>query len=147
QDMAAYVRRATKKSGIVPVWAGGKMPLSSELADATLEALEAARQGDFFEPELQAAMPMLAAQARLSKLPTTKTLLIEQHRSREGFHVFIYPFAGRYVHLGLASLLAWRLSRTQPNTFSMSFNDYGFELLAAGPLDIQPLLDHSVFDD
>jgi len=146
-DMAAYVRRATKKSGIVPVWAGGKMPLSSELADATLEALESARQGDFFEPELQAAMPMLAAQARLSKLPTTKTLLIEQHRSREGFHVFIYPFAGRYVHLGLASLLAWRLSRTQPNTFSMSFNDYGFELLAAGPLDIQPLLDHSVFDD
>jgi ATP-dependent Lhr-like helicase len=39
-DMAAYVRRATKKSGIVPAWAGGKMPLSSELADATLEALE-----------------------------------------------------------------------------------------------------------
>ena len=65
QDMAAYVRKATKKSGIVPAWAGGKMPLSSELADATLEALESARQGDFFEPELQAAMPMLHAQSRL----------------------------------------------------------------------------------
>jgi ATP-dependent Lhr-like helicase len=51
------------------------------------------------------------------------------------------------VHLGLASLLAWRLSRTQPTTFSMSFNDYGFELLAAEPLDIRPLLDQSVFDD
>jgi ATP-dependent Lhr-like helicase len=90
---------------------------------------------------------MLHAQSRLSKLPTPKTLLIEQHRSREGFHVFIYPFAGRYVHLGLASLLAWRLARTQPNTFSMSFNDYGFELLAAEPLDMQPLLDCSAFDD
>jgi ATP-dependent Lhr-like helicase len=123
------------------------MPLSSELADATLEALESARQGDFFEPELQAALPMLHAQSRLSKLPTPKTLLIEQHRSREGFHVFIYPFAGRYVHLGLASLLAWRLSRLAPNTFSMSFNDYGFELLAAEPLDVQPLLDQSAFDD
>jgi len=147
QDMAAYVRKATKKSGIVPAWAGGKMPLSSELADATLEALESARQGDFFEPELAAAQPMLNAQSRLSKLPTPKTLLIEQHRSGEGFHVFIYPFAGRYVHLGLASLLAWRLSRQRPNTFSMSFNDYGFELLAAEPLDMQPLLDQSVFDD
>jgi ATP-dependent Lhr-like helicase len=146
-DMAAYVRKATKKSGIVPAWAGGKMPLSSELADATLEALESARQGDFFEPELQAAQPMLQAQSRLSKLPTPKTLLIEQHTSREGFHVFIYPFAGRYVHLGLASLLAWRLSRRQPNTFSMSFNDYGFELLAAEPLDMQPLLDQGAFDD
>lgn len=146
-DMAAYVRRATRKSGIVPVWAGGKMPLSSELADATLEALESARQGDFFEPELQAAQPMLAAQSRLSKLPTPKTLLIEQHVSREGFHVFLYPFAGRYVHLGLASLLAWRLSRAQPNTFSMSVNDYGFELLAAQPFDMRPLLQRTVFDD
>ena len=98
---------------------------------------ESARQGDFFEPELQAAQPMLAAQSRLSRsCRHRKTLLIEQHRSREGYHVFLYPFAGRYVHLGLASLLAWRLSRTQPNTFSMSFNDYGFELLAAEPLDI-----------
>ena len=136
QDMAAYVRRATQKSGIVPTWNGGKMPLSSELADATLEALERARQGDFFEPELQAAQPMLNAQTRLSKLPTPGTLLLEQYRSREGFHVFLYPFAGRYVHLGLASLVAWRLSRAQPNTFSMSVNDYGFELLAARePLD------------
>jgi ATP-dependent Lhr-like helicase len=147
QDMAAYVRKATKKSGIVPAWAGGKMPLSSELADATLEALESARQGDFFEPELQAAQPMLNAQMRLSKLPTPSTLLIEQYRSREGFHVFLYPFAGRYVHLGLASLLAWRLSRQEPNTFSMSFNDYGFELLAAEPLDMRSLLDQSAFDD
>jgi hypothetical protein len=78
QDMAAYVRRATQKSGIVPTWNGGKMPLSSELADATLEALERARQGDFFEPELQAAQPMLNAQTRLSKLPTPGTLLLER---------------------------------------------------------------------
>lgn len=147
QDMAAYVRKATKKSGIVPAWAGSKMSLSSELADATLDALQSARQGDFFEPELQAAQPMLAAQSRLSRLPTPATLLIEQHRSREGHHVFIYPFAGRTVHLGLASLLAWRLARTQPNTFSMSCNDYGFELLAAQPLDVQPLLDGRAFDD
>jgi ATP-dependent Lhr-like helicase len=145
--MAAYVRRATHKSGIVPTWNGGKMPLSSELADATLEALERARQGDFFEPELQAAQPMLQAQARLSRLPTPHTLLLEQHRSREGFHLFLYPFAGRYVHLGLASLLAWRLSRASPNTFSMSVNDYGFELLAAREVDAQPLLDRRAFDD
>lgn len=144
-DMAAYVRRATKKRGIVPAWSGGKMPLSSELADATLQALESARQGDFFEPELQAARPMLDAQARLSALPTPKTLLIEQYTSSEGHHVFIYPFAGRYVHMGLASLIAWRLTRAAPNTFSMSVNDYGFELLAAEPMDMQPLLSKRVF--
>lgn len=146
-DMAALVRKATKKSGIVPSWAGGKMPLSSELADATLEVLHGARQGDFFEPELQAARPMLLAQQRLSRLPTPGTLLVEQFHSREGHHAFVYPFAGRHVHLGLASLLAWRLAREAPNTFSLSVNDYGFELLAAQAMDLAPLLDGRALGD
>jgi ATP-dependent helicase Lhr and Lhr-like helicase len=146
QDMAAYVRKATGKRGIVPSWAGGKMPLSSELADATLAVLAGAKRGDFFEPELQAAQPMLQAQMRLSALPTPSTLLVERLKSREGHHLFVYPFAGRYVHLGLASLIAWRLAKDAPNTFSISINDYGFELLSAEPVDAALLLDGRVLD-
>ena len=144
QDMTAYVKKATKQRGIVPIWGGGKMPLSSEMADAVLELLAGAAQGDFFEPEMLAAMPMLQTQARLSKLPTPKTLLVERFVSREGHHLYLYPFAGRNVHLGLASLLAWRLARNAPNTFSMSVNDYGFELLSAEPVDLAKLLDKTV---
>ena len=147
QDMAAYVRKATKSRGIVPAWGGGRMPLSSELADATLQVLDGCRQGDWLDPELQSAQPMLQAQARLSALPTPKTLLVEQWRSREGHHLFLYPFAGRLVHLGLASLLAWRLARDRPNTFSLSVNDYGFELLSAEPVDDGPLRTQAVFDE
>ena len=33
------------------------------------------------------------------------------------------------ILLGLASLLAWRLARERPNTFSLSVNDYGLELM------------------
>jgi ATP-dependent helicase Lhr and Lhr-like helicase len=146
QDMAAYVRKATAKRGIVPAWSGGRMPLSSELADATLAVLDGCAQGDWLDPELQCAQPMLQAQLRLSKLPTPKTLLVERWRSREGQHLFIYPFAGRLVHLGLASLLAWRLARAQPNTFSLSVNDYGFELLSAEPVDDAPLRSMALFD-
>ena len=131
QDMAAYVRKATKRKGVVPAWAGGKMPLSSELADAVQAMLDGAAQGDFFDPELQAAQPMLATQARLSKLPRRGVLLAERFRSREGHHLFLYPFAGRNVHIGLAQLLAWRLAKLEPNTFSLSVNDYGLEILAA----------------
>ena len=145
QDMTAYVKKAEKSRGIVPIWGGGKMPLSSEMAEATLELLAGAAQGDFFEPEMQAAQPMLQTQARLSKLPTPRTLLIERFESREGFHLYLYPFAGRNVHLGLASLLAWRLAKHAPNTFSMSVNDYGFELLSAEPVDTAALLDQSAF--
>jgi ATP-dependent Lhr-like helicase len=43
------------------------------------------------------------------------------------------------VHIGLAQLLAWRLGRTQPNTFSLSVNDYGLEIVSALPLEVQAL--------
>jgi ATP-dependent Lhr-like helicase len=147
QDMTAYVRKAQKAKGLVTTWAGSKMPLSSELADAVLEVIAGAAQGDFFEPELQAARPMLETQQQLSKLPAPQTLLVERFDSREGHHVFLYPFAGRYVHIGLASLLAWRLARDAPNTFSLSINDYGLEMLSAMPVDLAPLYDQRLFDE
>jgi ATP-dependent Lhr-like helicase len=90
---------------------------------------------------------MLQTQSRLSRLPTPATLLVEQYDSREGHHVFLYPFAGRYVHIGLASLLAWRLARDAPNTFSLSINDYGLEMLSAMPVDLSALFDGRLFDE
>jgi ATP-dependent Lhr-like helicase len=145
QEMAAYVRKATRNKGTVPTWQGSKMALSAELGDAVLEMMQRAAQGDFFEPELEAARPMLQTQARLSHIPTPDTVLVETFRSREGYHLYVYPFAGRHVHLGLASLLAWRLARDRPNTFSMSVNDYGFELLAAMEFDLAPVTGKQVF--
>lgn len=65
--------------------------------------------------------------------------------SREGWHLFLYPFAGRSVHLGLASLLAWRLAREQPLSLSIAVNDYGLELLCASPVDFAGRLDADLF--
>ncbi len=167
QDMTAYVKRAEKTKGVVTSWAGAKMPLSNELADAVLEVLAGAALGaqtlptaspgqatqatpagridTMGEPELEAARPMLEAQLRLSRIPTPATLLIERFTSREGQHLFVYPFAGRNAHIGLASLLAWRLAKDAPNTFSLSINDYGLELLSALPVNAAPLRDASLF--
>jgi len=147
QDMTAYVKKAERSKGLVTTWGGSKMPLSSELADAVLDVIAGAARGDFDAPELKAAQPMLEMQRRLSVLPTPDTLLVEQFDSREGHHVFLYPFAGRYVHIGLASLLAWRLARDEPNTFSLSINDYGLELLSAKPVDLAMLFDQRLFDE
>jgi ATP-dependent Lhr-like helicase len=145
QDMAAYVRKAARPKGVVPSWTGSKMPLSSEMADAVLSLLHAAAQDAFDEPELAAARPMLAAQARLSKLPVAGRLLVEHFRSREGHHLFLYPFAGRNVHIGLAQLLAWRLARREANTFSLSVNDHGLEILAAKPIALDDAVRASLF--
>lgn len=145
QDMAALVRKANKPKGIVPSWGGSKMPLSSEMADAVQSMLDDAARGDFTEPEMLAARPMLATQARLSRLPRRGRLLAETLSTREGHHLFLYPFGGRNVHIGLAQLLAWRLARGQPNTFSLSVNDYGLEIVAALPMDLAPLHDGRLF--
>ena len=123
------------------------MPLSGELGAAVRGLLELAGTGGWQDPEEAAAAPMLATQARLSRLPVPGRLLVEQYASREGHHVYLYPFAGRNVHLGLAGLLAWRLAQGAPNTFSLSVNDYGLELLAAEPVDLAPLLDGRALRD
>ena len=111
------------------------MPMSSELAHAALEQLRQANLGQFIGPEMQAIKPLLEIQQRWSALPTIDTLVVESMKSREGYHLFMYPFAGRSVHMGLASLFAYRIGKQQPITFSIAINDYGFELLAAEPVD------------
>jgi ATP-dependent Lhr-like helicase len=134
-EMTAFVKRATGSRGAVTRWQGAKMPMSSELAHAALDQLRLASEGRFEGQEMQALRPLLEIQQRWSALPTGDTLVIETMKSREGHHLFVYPFAGRSVHMGLASLLSFRVGRMQPITFSVAINDYGFELLAPEPVD------------
>ncbi len=145
RDMTATVKKATRASGLVPTWNGGKMPLSSELADASLDMLARAHQGDLLEPEMQAIAPLLALQEKWSTLPRTGTLVCEVIETKEGHHFYCYPFAGRMVHIGLGSLIAWRTAADKPGTFSIAMNDYGFELLSAEPFDWQRLIDQGLF--
>ena len=139
-EMTAQVRRAAAGSAALPRWNGGRMPLSNTLAEALVRQFAAAAQGRLDSPELACAAPLLALQQRWSRLPVPGELLAETLKSREGWHLFLYPFAGRLVHMGLAGLLAWRAARGEPGTFSLAFNDYGLELLSARPIDWAALL-------
>ena len=139
-EMTAYVKRAPPGSAAVPRWMGGRMPLSSELANSVRQLVTQAREGNFAEPEMQALQPLFELQARWSSIPAADELLLETAKTREGHHLFIFPFAGRLVHSGLGALLAWRLARAQPRTFSIAVNDYGLELLTHEPVDWEQYL-------
>jgi ATP-dependent helicase Lhr and Lhr-like helicase len=139
QDMTAVVQPARRKSGAVPRWMGTKLPLSVEMADAALRELEDALAGHAVSPEMKLVQPLLAIQKRWSSVPTRTQLVVEAMRSREGRHLFAYPFAGRLAHMGIASLLAYRVGRRTPATFSIAVNDYGFELLASADINWIPL--------
>jgi len=133
RDMKVWVRRAKNNRGVIPRWYGGLMPLSTELTAAVRIKLEDARIGIFEGAEMNAVRPTLELQSRMSILPAHDELLIERTRTRDGHHLFFFPFEGRLVHEGLAALFAFRLSRLQPITFTLSVNDYGFELLSPDP--------------
>ncbi len=130
REMTAYVKRATKKRNLVPRWAGGKMPLTTQLADATRALIAEAKNGIYSTPETQCCKPIFELQHRISAVPDEKRWLIETYKDREGWHLFFFPFEGRLVHLGLATLFSYRLAKDEAKTFSISMNDYGFELVS-----------------
>ena len=153
RDMKAWVRRAPNVKGAIPRWMGSRLPMSDSLAAMLRERLGEAARGEFRGPEMQALEPLFRVQARWSRIPAPDELLIERVKTREGIHLFWFPFEGRLVHEGLAALMAYRIARTVKITFTMSANDWGFELLSvdAAPLEealARDLLSpHALLDD
>lgn len=133
RDMKAFVRRAKNVSGHVPVWLGGRMPLSTQLAKAVLARFA---EAPYDCPEMEAAKPIIQLQKDWSRCPSPDTLLVEHTQTRDGDHWFVYPFEGRRVHQGMAALAAWRLTQRQPCSVTMVVNDYGFELTTPRRIDL-----------
>jgi len=136
KEMTALVKKSSSKKGKIPVWMGGNMTLSSNISDILRAQLYLLNRENFDYPELTALQPIFHEQRRRSHLPAENELLIEYFEDKEGHHLLIYPFEGRFVHEGLAALVGYRISRTKPITFSIAMNDYGFELLSDQPLEL-----------
>ncbi|MFM8634722.1 MAG: ligase-associated DNA damage response DEXH box helicase [Planctomycetia bacterium] len=135
--LTAWVKRARGQAALqVPRWNGGRMPLSTLLSSAVLDLVRAVGDGDTrgIPPEARAVVPLLETQARWSRLPDHDTLLVEQWHGRDGHHTFLFPFAGRLVHEGLAALVAWRIASRRPTTLTVAATDWGFELSGRDPL-------------
>jgi len=145
RDLAAQVRPARQHTPFTPRWDGSRFPMSTALAGAMRRVLHDAAEGRLDEPEMVAAAPILQAQRELSRIPRLGEILVETTVTNEGHHLFLYPFEGRLVHEGLAVLLALRLGRVAPATFSLAINDYGLELLTERTTPYVQYLDHERF--
>ncbi|MEM6425088.1 MAG: ligase-associated DNA damage response DEXH box helicase [Cyanobacteria bacterium P01_D01_bin.128] len=145
KDMVVYVKNTKRKSTVTPTWGGGNLTISDTLSAHLRQEVEHARQAqpasaDIANPDIAGAdvtgveinclEPILATQQRLSHLPKADELLIETCRTREGQHLYVFPFEGRFVHEGLGYLWAYRFAHQQRATLTISVNDYGFEILA-----------------
>jgi ATP-dependent Lhr-like helicase len=147
KDLTVMVRPSKRKSGRTPAWGGGRLPLSSMLSDVIKEKLSEANDGVYQDIEMETIRPILELQASWSKIPDDRTLLIERTTTKYGYHVFIYPFEGMFVHEVLASLVAYRISKLTRISFSISMNDYGFELLSDQEVPITEALELDLFSE
>lgn len=145
KNMEVLVKRADPKAKATHAsWMGGRLTLSAQMSELLREELYAANTNEMSN-ELKALSPVFERQRKESIVPNEDEFLIETFKTREGYHAIFYPFEGRYVHEALASLLAFRISLLSPITFSLAYNDYGFELLSDKEIDMQQVLDNNLF--
>lgn len=163
KDMTVIVKKSNTKKSNIPSWMGGRLPLSQSLGKVLRKTLDEAHPRQTADPdekqnsrkgltpigvdelpiELQVLQPLFELQERLSYVPKENELLVEQIETEDGYHLFVYPFEGRLVHEAMGALLAYRISRITPITFSIAMNDYGFELLSDQPI---PVDDSNVYE-
>lgn len=158
KDLTAFVLKSKATKGKIPSWQGGRMPLSSYMAKVLRAEMSnsSPSQPSLGEkeqilksssPEMKAVQPLLDRQRGNSIVPGDDELLIERFESKEGHHVVVYPFEGRFIHEAMGSLLAFRMSLLKPITFSIAMNDYGFELLSDQPIPIEEAIDNDLFSE
>lgn len=135
KDMTVYVKSSKAKNAIAPSWMGGRLPLSSKLSSyLRLKLSEASSPNN--DKELQFLNPLWNFQLIQSHIPKHDEFLVEYIQTKDGYHLFMYPFEGRLVHEVMSALIAYRLAKLQPITFTMAMNDYGFELLSDLPIPV-----------
>ena len=108
RENEAYVSNATGVDAKVPVYAGGKFPLSTYLAGQV--------RGLLADPDQWKKLPeqvsdWLRLQQKKSVLPRRKDLLIETFPRANRFYMVVYAFEGRLAHQTLGMLLTRRLER------------------------------------
>ncbi|CAN5275039.1 ligase-associated DNA damage response DEXH box helicase [soil metagenome] len=146
KEMTAIVRKSNAQKSIIPSWQGGRMPLSANLGHMLRKKFDEAallNPTANSDDEIIALHSLFELQEYLSHIPRENELLIERIETKDGFHLFVFPFEGRLVHEAMAAVLAWRISRITPITFSLAMNDYGFELLSDKPI---PLDDTNAYE-
>ena len=137
KEMTVLVRKSSIKKAKVPSWNGGRMPLSANLGKKLRQQMNfVSDTKSNLVDELKILQPLFVMQQELSHVPKENELLIEHIETKDGFHLFVYPFEGRLVHEAMAAILAYRISRICPITFSFAMNDYGFELLSDQPIPV-----------
>ena len=148
RENECFVSNASGVDAKVPIYAGGKFPLSTYLAEQV--------RGMLADPDRWKTLPeqvsdWLRLQKEKSVLPRKEDLLVETFPRANRFYMVIYAFEGRLAHQTLGMLLTRRLERSGAHPTGFVATDYslavwGLEDLGAMFKRKQPSLG-ALFDE
>jgi ATP-dependent Lhr-like helicase len=131
----------------VPAYAGGRMPLTTHLADRVRDMLASPKTWKDMPP---AVREWLELQRWASVLPDPHGLLVESFPREERQYMVAYCFEGRNAHQTLGMLLTRRMERLGLKPLGFVATDYVLGVWSLKPVTedvIGPLFDEDMLGD
>lgn len=129
----------------VPVYAGGRLPLTTHLATRVRAMLADPRRWAELPGEVR---DWLSMQRRCSFLPRPDQLLVETFPRGRKHYLVLYCFEGRNAHQTLGMLLTRRMERAGLHPLGFVATDYVIAVWSLKPpTDIEALLDEDMLGE
>src|SRR5271165_2848317 len=144
-EMAVECAEGGTGDPMVPAYEGGRLPLTTKLADRVRALLQdPARWGLFPEP----VQEWLRLQRVFSRMPGRNDLLVETFPRADKRYLVAYCFEGRNAHQTLGILLTRRMQRAGYAPLGFVATDYVLGIWSAEPpRDVAKLFDEDMLGD
>ncbi|MEY4850261.1 MAG: hypothetical protein RLZZ331_1265 [Pseudomonadota bacterium] len=137
--------RMGRGSPKVPVYAGGRMPMTTRLAARVRGLMNDRARWPGMPDDVR---EWLAIQDRVSRLPGSDDVLVETFQRDDRWYMVVYGFAGHPAHQTLGMLITQRMERAGLKPLGFVASDYAMACWSLDPVDDpQPLFDPTVLED
>ena len=145
RDMTVIASPATGKEPKVPAYQGGRLPLTTHLADRVRHMLSDPSHWSLLPPQVR---EWLAIQRSRSVMPPKDGLLVETFPRAKREFMVAYCFEGRNAHQTLGMLLTKRMERLGLGPIGFVATDYVIAIWSMHPAkELESLFDEDILGD
>jgi ATP-dependent helicase Lhr and Lhr-like helicase len=145
RDTACECMEGGDGDPMVPAYEGGRMPLTTNLADRVRGLLQTPEKWDLFPDQVR---DWLQLQRGVSRMPGRNDLLIETFPRGDRWYLVAYCFEGRNAHQTLGMLVTKRMERAGYAPLGFVATDYVLGIWSANPpRNVAALFDQDMLGD
>ena len=145
RDTVAECMEGGDGDPMVPAYEGGRLPLTTNLADRVRGLLQTPDKWDLFPDQVR---DWLQLQRGVSRLPGRADLLVETFPRGDRWYLVAYCFEGRNAHQTLGMLITKRMERAGYAPLGFVATDYVLGIWSANqPRNVAALFDQDMLGD